>query len=280
MINNAGFLVASSGVISIDACSTERRTRAYLEAIGRVTDQPVRTLINTHHHADHTFGNYLFSGATIVGHTRVREAILRADRLAAHLPGWEHVDFGALQMAPPTLTYENGVTLWSDQLRCDLHYVGRPAHTTDDSVLWIPEHSVLFAGDLIFNGVSPFLLMGSIAGALQTLDELEALGATTIVPGHGAVGGPELFEQNRSYIRFVQRLAAQAKSAGLTPLEASREADLGDYAELLDPERVVGNLHRAYLEIDGAELGAPIDLAAVHLEMIAYNGGRPLRCDA
>ncbi|WP_300604996.1 MBL fold metallo-hydrolase [Trebonia sp.] len=65
-INNTGFLVGSRGVTSVDACSTERRTRAYLEAIAKTSSQPVRTLINTHHHGDHTHGNYLFGDATIV----------------------------------------------------------------------------------------------------------------------------------------------------------------------------------------------------------------------
>ena len=62
-------------MISVDTTSTERRTRAYLDAIGTVTGLPVRTLVNTHHHGDHTHGNYLISGATIVGHERCREAI-------------------------------------------------------------------------------------------------------------------------------------------------------------------------------------------------------------
>ena len=78
-LNNTGFLVsqgAETGVISVDATSTERRTRAYLDAIATVTEKPVRTLVNTHHHGDHTHGNYLMSGATIVGHERCREAIL------------------------------------------------------------------------------------------------------------------------------------------------------------------------------------------------------------
>ncbi len=51
-------------MISVDATSTERRTRAYLDAIKTVTKEPVRTLVNTHHHGDHTHGNYLMSGAT------------------------------------------------------------------------------------------------------------------------------------------------------------------------------------------------------------------------
>jgi glyoxylase-like metal-dependent hydrolase (beta-lactamase superfamily II) len=74
-VNNTGFLVDSTGVISIDATSTERRTRAYLDAIAAVTSRPVRTLVNTHHHGDHTHGNYLFAGATIIGHERCRTAI-------------------------------------------------------------------------------------------------------------------------------------------------------------------------------------------------------------
>ena len=75
-LNNTGFLVDRTGVISVDAPSTERRTRAYLDAIASVTHAPVRTLVNTHHHGDHTHGNYLLSGATIAGHERCREAIL------------------------------------------------------------------------------------------------------------------------------------------------------------------------------------------------------------
>jgi len=69
-LNNTGFLVSRTGVISIDTTSTERRTRGYLDAIKTVTTQPVRTLVNTHHHGDHTHGNYLLGGATIVGHER------------------------------------------------------------------------------------------------------------------------------------------------------------------------------------------------------------------
>ena len=76
-INNTGFLVGRRGVISVDSCSTERRTRAYLDGDPAVTDRPVRTLVNTHHHGDHTFGNYLFPGATIVGHERTRASDAR-----------------------------------------------------------------------------------------------------------------------------------------------------------------------------------------------------------
>src|ERR671935_2499775 len=75
-LNNTGFLVGRGGVVSINTTSTERRTRAYLEAIARVTDRPVRTLVNTHHHGDHTHGNCLLPLATIIGHPLCRAEIL------------------------------------------------------------------------------------------------------------------------------------------------------------------------------------------------------------
>ena len=279
-INNTGFLVSGTGVISVDACSTERRTRAYLDAIGSVTTQPVRTLVNTHHHGDHTHGNYLMGGATIIGHERCRDALLATP--VPPPPGiWSEVDWGHLEVAPPFLTYTDGVTLWSGDLRCEVRYAGTPAHTTNDSIVYLPDRDVVFTGDLLFNGGTPFALMGSVTGWIEVLETvLRPLGAATLVPGHGPVCGPEVIDQTLAYLRFVQATAEEARKQGLTPLEAARATDLGEFAHLLDAERIVGNLHRAYLELDGAERGAPADLARALGDMVAYNGGQPLTCHA
>jgi cyclase len=279
-INNTGFLVGGGGVISIDACATQQRTRTLLEAIGSVTPLPVRTLINTHHHGDHTYGNYLFGGATIVAHERCREGVL-ASGLPANLGVWTDVDWGIPELAPPFLTYADAVTVWSGDTKCDVRYVGMPAHTTNDSLIWLPERSVLFAGDLAFSGGTPFLLMGSVEGAIEVLEHvLRPLGAQTIVPGHGPVSGPEVIDEMLGYLRFVLDVARNGMAAGLSPLDAARQADLGGYAGLLDSERIVGNLHRAYAELAGAPRGAEIDLIAALTDMISYNGGRPLTCHA
>ncbi|HLV74069.1 cyclase [Actinomadura hallensis] len=279
-INNTGFLVGKRGVTSVDSCSTERRTRAYLEAIRSVTDRPVRTLVNTHHHGDHTFGNYLFPGATVVGHEQTRANALAWGKPFDE-PFWTKVDWGDVELEPPFLTYTDGVTLWVDDLRCEVRHVGTPAHTTNDSIVWIPERRVLFSGDLLFNGGTPFLLQGSVSGVIKVLEEVIApLDAETIVPGHGPVGGPELIDRAVAYARFVQTTAAAGREAGLTPLEAAREADLGPFAELTDAERLVGNLHRAYAELDGVEPGGRIDVVTAIGDMITFNGGRPLTCRA
>ena len=279
-INNTGFLTGARGVISVDACSTERRTRAYLAAIASVTDRPVRTLINTHHHGDHTNGNCLFDGATVVAHERTRVE-MAASGPPQQLPFWTPVEWGELELELPALTFADNVTVWSDDLRCEVRYVGTPAHTTNDSIVWLPERSVLFAGDLLFQGGTPFLLMGSVAGAIEVLETVvKPLGAKTIVPGHGGVSGPELIDDVLGYLRFVQDTARAGKAAGLSPLQAAREVDLGGFAELLDAERIVGNLHRAYAELDGTPPGGQIDVLAALVDMVAYNGGKPLTCYA
>jgi cyclase len=277
-INNTGFVVGRRGVVSIDACATQRRTRAYLEAIRSVTDRPVHTLVNTHHHGDHTLGNSLFgAGVTIVGHEQCR-----AEVLAAGLPQfggmWTEPEWGDLELDPPFLTYRDGVDLWVDDLRCEIRHVGVPAHTTNDSVVWIPRHSVLFGGDLLFNGGTPFLLMGSLSGALRAVEALRSYRPRTIVPGHGAVGGPELIDDALGYLRFLDAAARSTHAAGLSPLDAARQLDLGQYADLLDSERIVGNLYRAYAELDGGQPGARIDVLAAMRDMVAYNGGHPLTC--
>lgn len=279
-INNTGFVVGSDGVTSIDTCSTERRTRAYLEAVATVTDRPVRTLVNTHHHGDHTYGNCLLPGATIVGHEGTRREMLAAGP-PANRGVWDDVEWGDIRLSPPFLTFTDSLTLWLDDLECRIIHVGGPAHTTNDSVVWVPGRSVLFCGDLLFNQGTPFVLMGSVVGAVDVLETVIApLGAEVIVPGHGPVCGPELIGDVVGYLRFVLATAEAGVAAGVSPLEAARSCDLGPYAGLSDPERIVGNLHRAYAELSGTPRGGPIDLPAAVADMVTYNGGRPLTCRA
>ena len=94
----------------------------------------------------------------------------------------------------------------------------------------------------------------------------------------GSVCTPAVFDVIERYLVFVRDLARRGVAADASPLEVARETDLGEFADLLDQERIVGNLHRAYAEIRGAARGAAIDVPAAFGDMVAYNGGRPLRC--
>jgi cyclase len=276
-LSNSGVLLGHRSVLLIDTASTQARARALRAAVAALTPLPVRTLVNTHHHGDHTYGNFVFPEATIVAHDLARGEILAAGLQLKLI--WPDVDWGDIEIVPPDVTFARQLTLYAGELEVQLIYAG-PAHTTNDVVAWIPERGVVFAGDLVFNGGTPFCLMGSVAGTLEAIGMLRALGATAVVSGHGGVAGPEVFDVNAAYLRWIQETATKALAAGLSPLEAARETDLGDFAGLLDPERIVGNLHRAYAEKQGAPRGAPLDLLSIFVEMAEYNGGPMPACYA
>jgi cyclase len=271
-LNNSGFLVGSRGVTVVDQCGTGARARAFLDRITATTDRPVQTLVNTHHHADHTFGNFVMPvHTTIVAHRRAREEQLATGTLITAM--FEGPDWSDIEVRPSFLCFDDRLTLFVDDLEVQLIHFGSPAHTTNDVVVWVPERRLLFTGDLVFNGGTPFALQGSVAGWLETIESLRGLGAETVVPGHGPTCGPEVFDEVAAYLRFVQDAARRGVEDDRTPLELARELDLGEYAGLTDPERIVGNLHRAYAEARGEPRGEPLFLPPIALEMRDYLGG-------
>ena len=276
-INNAGFVVGPDDVIAIDASSTQRRTQALLDVIATTTGRTARTLVNTHHHGDHTNGNCLFTDAVVLGHRNCRAGVL-AQSIGGLESIFGDVAWGELTIRPPQVVFDHRLDLYAGERPVELHYIGTPAHTTGDVVAWLPQERVLFAGDLVFNGGTPFVLMGSVAGAIEALDVVRRFDAATIVPGHGPVCGPEVIDTVERYLRLVQRVATDAVASGVSPLDAARETDLGEFAGLHDAERIVGNLHRGMAELTGAPRGGQIDILAAFTDMLTWNGGGPLRC--
>src|SRR3954454_23795886 len=149
-INNTGFVVGDDGVAVVDTCSTERRTRDFLAAVRARSDAPVRTLVNTHHHGDHTNGNCLFPTSAVIGHRRCREGVA-AGAIGGLDAIFSHIEWGDLHVVPPFVVFDDRLDLYVGDRQIELHYIGGPAHTVGDVVAWLPGESVLFAGDLVFN---------------------------------------------------------------------------------------------------------------------------------
>jgi len=276
-INNAGFVVGKDHVVLIDTASTERRVRSLRDAVSAATPAPVRVVVNTHHHGDHTNGNCLFPNAVVMARTRCRSEVQR-NRIGGLDAIWGPVDWGALEVRPPDVTFETDAELFVDGRRILLVGAGVAAHTNNDVVAWLPDDGVLFAGDLVFNGGTPFVLMGSLSGSLRALDRIRALRPRTIVPGHGPVCDLAALDVIETYLRFVEARAVAGRAAAKSPLEVARETDLGEFADLHDTERLVGNLYRAYSELDGNLIDAEVDVMSAFMDMIEFNGGQPLRC--
>ncbi|MFE4261373.1 MBL fold metallo-hydrolase [Streptomyces sp. NPDC056883] len=277
-LNNAGFVTGGGRTLLVDTAATERRALALRAAVLAAGAPLPRTVVNTHHHGDHTYGNGVFAPeALVLGHENARSEQLAAGRQLELI--WPATDFGSLDITAPDLTYGDRMTLYVGETEVRVLHPG-VAHTTGDSLVWLPEQRVVFTGDLVFAEGTPFLAMGSLAGSLRALELLRSLGAETVVPGHGPLTDPGAYEATERYLRYVAELAREGRAKGLTPLETARQADLGEFAGWRESERLVANLHRAYAELAGEPEGIPLDILAVLKDMTVMNGGTPILCHA
>ncbi|MFF3090318.1 MBL fold metallo-hydrolase [Streptomyces nojiriensis] len=277
-LNNAGFVTDGGRTLLVDTAATQRRALALRAAVVAAGAPLPRTVVNTHHHGDHTYGNGVFAPeALILGHDNARSEQLAAGHQLELI--WPATNFGAIDIVPPDLTYSDRATLHVGETEVRVVHPG-VAHTTGDSVVWLPGQRVVFTGDLVFAGGTPFLAMGSLAGSLRALELLRSLDAETVVPGHGPLTDPSAYDSTERYLRYVAELAREGRAKGLSPLEVARQADLGEFGSWRESERLVANVHRAYAELAGLPEGAPLDILAVLTDMTVMNGGTPILCHA
>ena len=188
---NAGIVVGDDAAAVIDTGTTEADARALLEATASVTDLPVRYVINTHHHGDHSFGNWWFLPAVVVGHERCRlrlvgdEGASHRETLARHLPMVAE-QVRAVPLAPPALTFEGHCDLHLGPVSLRLAHLGL-AHTDNDIAIGVEGAGVAFAGDLIEESGPPIVSEGYPAEWGPTLRRFEAAAVDRVVPGHGRV---------------------------------------------------------------------------------------------
>lgn len=277
-ISNTGFANVESedGLLVIDATLVASMAESFIREIRRVTNKPYRHLINTHSHPDHTGGNRLFDGAEIVSHAICRDEMLRGVRreaapvaAASSAPAMPQGPMASIPQTPglkrmfdmirddegrvirlPDLTYDDQLTLHYGDTIVELHYFG-PAHTFGDTLVYFPEHKLLFAGDVGFFYSTPLAASGKIGGWLDVIEKVNQMDVETIVPGHGPPGGKRELDDVREYFEFVKAQARQRFDAGLDEKAATASIDLGTYKDWLDAERISANIAVAYREFRG-----------------------------
>ena len=253
-LSNAGLIVGPDGCIVIDALFAPSMTRALREEIARVTDKPVRLLINTHHHVDHTLGNALFPEAQIVSHANARQEQQRVgtsvfDRLRPLRPDLV-AEAEGVEPRLPDVTFEGELALHLTGRTVRLLHLGT-AHTIGDALVLLPDERLLFAGDVAFHYVTPLAFEGHVGGWLGVCDQVDALDVATIVPGHGPVGTKRELREMRGYLESIRGQARAAFEAGRSQEEATQGIDLGEYASWAEPERLALNVGRLYQEFRG-----------------------------
>ncbi|MGW4381022.1 MBL fold metallo-hydrolase [Kitasatospora sp. NPDC004531] len=276
--SNAGLVVGRDGAaLLVDTLFTVPQTRRMLsEARRALPELRIDTLVNTHGDGDHWWGNQLLAGREIVASAAAAGA-MRHDELSAlfaraaadpvllaQLPPVARrmigaFDFSGIVPTFPTRTFDGTAEIEVGGRPVHLIEVG-PAHTAGDVLVHVPDADTVFAGDILFVGGHPVIHTGPVAGWIAALDVILALGATTVVPGHGPVVGPAEVRRLRGYLLRVRDHAAAAHAAGLSALEAAAAFDTADFADLDDAERLVLNIGAVYRELSGDGTPGELDL--------------------
>jgi glyoxylase-like metal-dependent hydrolase (beta-lactamase superfamily II) len=237
IVVNSAIIVGDDGVAVVDTGTVESDAQLILEALASVTDKPLRYVINTHHHGDHTFGNWWLLPAVVVGHASCRLRLIgelgaqHREALAGLVP-MVREQIQSIPIVAPDLTFQEQVRVHLGNLTLRLDYFGR-AHTDNDIAIAVEEPSLSFAGDLIEESGPPITFEAYPQDWGSTLRQLEKVAESRFIPGHGR-------EVDRAFVSFqaqgfeelaVACAAAPTVEAALASIPAASREVLGHHAE-------------------------------------------------
>jgi glyoxylase-like metal-dependent hydrolase (beta-lactamase superfamily II) len=263
--SNAGAIETPEGVIIIDTQQYPRLARALRAAVATTTGQPLRIVVNTHCHLDHTHGNTVFADVPILAHDRTLAAMntclgprtghewsvtdfstklrflfgqnvleLVADDEPARrwfagrisLP-----DYDTMVIRPPSETFAGDFAFHLPDDTVRLHYFG-PAHCDGDIVVHLEKRKVAFLGDLLFHGRFPWLGDCDLDGLIAALGRVLALDVGVVVPGHGPPATLADVARFRDMLVELRAAVARAVKDGASEDAAVAEVALPQYASV------------------------------------------------
>lgn len=248
---NGGFIVAGDEVIVIDAFITLGAARELLSHIKKITGKEPAFLINTHSHGDHINGNQVFAPpATIIAHENTRDVLAREgqaiiDRTAQMRPHLA-ADLKAARITVPEITYRNQMTLYFGGRTLELIHPGK-AHTVGDTMVYLKEEKVLYAGDLLFNHIIP-PIFGDSAGWIAAIEQIEQMDIKTIVPGHGFVCTKQELTDLKHCLMEIRKQVKKCYDRNLDKEKALAEIDMGAYKSWPHQERLAMDVEQLYKE--------------------------------
>lgn len=254
-IANVGFVVGTDSVAVIDTGGSVQEGRELLAAIRAQTNKPVRYVIDTHMHPDHVFGNAAFvrTGAEFVGHADLPRAM--ATHGPHYLESFRETMGAALmdevKIIPPTKTVSGTLALDLGERRLVLK-AWPTAHSDNDLTVFDEATKTLFAGDLLFVHHVP-VIDGSLKGWLKDLDDLGAIAAQRVVPGHGPLvtHWPQGLTDERRYLNCLADELRGAIRRGVPLAQAVKSVCANESDRwALFPEYNTRNATAAFAELE------------------------------
>jgi cyclase len=218
-LSNVGVIEADEGLVLIDSTLHPFYITNMVAHLARLFAKPVRHVVNTHFHRDHTFGNaYAACTEDIIAHERCKHLL---DAYAAPMQlEMQALLPAGLRLAGPTRCFSGDSWVIPD-LSVEIVLVRTGGHTEDSCFVHVPEDGVCFAGDSVFNGVPPYLRQwscldhfGRITSWLHALERIGELGAACILPGHGDVATRAVVDGLRRFFEYYADIVARGVASG------------------------------------------------------------------
>ena len=252
---NSTLIIGETGAILIDTGFSDEIGAHLAGEVAKLTDKPVKVIINTHHHGDHTFGNSAFPGAKVISSEICRKLLL------ANEGEWLGLIQGVLGRNLPNTHAVPAGEVYANKTRTDVtidgvkltFWVPEAAHTAGDMMIWLPDDKVLVGGDILVNQTTPVFRDAQVKKWIETLTEVKAMPAQTLIPGHGPLmTSADAAKLHERMARLYAGIEAGYKE-GLTDSEIRQKLDLSEWKPLHRFESDMGgNINRTYLEIEAA----------------------------
>jgi len=221
---NVGLIVADEGAVLIDTPMLPWEARQWARTIKRVTKEEIRFVINTDHHIEHSLGNQFFA-APVIGHelawkeiTGYSEAYRQRliDSLQSGDPERD-AEWKELTLIPPQLTLSERLILYLGDKCVQIIYVG--GHCPSSILVYLPREGILFAGDVVVNGVHPSLVQANSRVWLRALNRVRRMSYQVLVPGLGEPGDKEMTTAISACIRDIRAGVRRHYAAGRSKAE-------------------------------------------------------------
>jgi len=215
---SAGVVAGSEWAVVIDTLMPQE-TLAIRQFIEEKLNLSIRYVINTHHHADHCWGNSFFPHATVIGHQKCRKMLLDRTPEALEVASQDNPLYRQIKIIPPDITFDQGaytLQVGKKHLTC----FPTPGHSPDGISVLIEEDRILFAGDAFMP--LPFIVEGDLNQYIETLQSFTEMGLENIIQGHGDIilrGEIEdKVKANVTYLRAIEK-AVKTAMRRKNPLE-------------------------------------------------------------
>ena len=237
---NTGIIIGDDAVLVADAQATPVMAQDVIRRIREITDKPIRYVLLTHYHAVRVLGASAYKADHIIASQDTRDLIVERGEqdMKSEIERFPRL-FRSVESVPgltwPTLTFKGEMTLWLGKLEVKIMQLGR-GHTKGDTVLWLPQQRVLFSGDLVEFGATPYAGDAYFQDWPHTLQAIAALKPAKLVPGRGAaLTTPEQVQRGLDDTRnFVSELYASVKAGAASGKDL--RAIYGEARDTLKPK--------------------------------------------